>query len=103
MMKPSCTLALLALLAAAPAAAEPAESVTASVQQDDLTLASAAGRATFRGRVKAAADRVCGTVRVSPIREAGPVAACRAALFRSAELGTSLALDSGRAETLGTH
>lgn len=77
---------LAATAAAAPAIAQaPAESFTASVQQDDLNLASAAGIATFRGRVKALADRTCGTVPVAPIREAAPVAACRAQLFRSAE------------------
>lgn len=77
---------LAALAAAAPAIAqEQAETFTASVQQDDLNLASAAGIATFRGRVKALADRSCGPVPVAPLREAAPVAACRAQLFRSAE------------------
>jgi UrcA family protein len=71
---------------AAPALAqEQPETFTASVQQDDLNLASAAGVATFRGRVKALADRVCGAVPVAPIREAAPVAACRTQLLRSAE------------------
>ena len=75
-----------AVLAAAPAVAqERTDTFTASVQQDDLNLASAAGIATFRGRVKALADRTCGAVPVAPIREAAPVAACRAQLFRSAE------------------
>jgi UrcA family protein len=84
--------ALLALLAAAPAfAQEHSEMFTASVQQDDLNLASPAGVATFRGRVKALADRTCGAVPVASIREAGPVAACRAQLSRSAELHLALA------------
>ncbi|HEX8572923.1 MAG TPA: UrcA family protein [Allosphingosinicella sp.] len=89
------SVALLALLTAsiaAPALAQaPAETFTASVQQDDLNLASAAGIATFRGRVKALADRTCGAVPVAPIREAAPVAACRAQLFRSAEAKLELA------------
>lgn len=90
------SVALLALLAAAVAAAPavaqaPAETFTASVQQDDLNLAGAAGIATFRGRVKALADRTCGAVPVAPIREAAPVAACRAQLFRSAEAKLELA------------
>jgi UrcA family protein len=79
---------LTASVAAIPAAAgQPADTFTASVRQDDLNLAGAAGIATFRGRVKALADRACGAVPVAPIREAGPVAACRARVFRSAEAG----------------
>ena len=79
-------LAFLTAVAAAPAVAQaPADTFTASVQQDDLNLASAAGIATFRGRVKALADRTCGAVPVAPIRDVAPVAACRAQLFRSAE------------------
>ncbi|HEX8223522.1 MAG TPA: UrcA family protein [Allosphingosinicella sp.] len=90
------SVALLAVLAAsaaaAPAAAqERADTFTASVQQDDLNLASAAGIATFRGRVKALADRTCGAVPVAPLREAAPVAACRAQLFRSAQAQLELA------------
>lgn len=85
-------LALAASVAAVPAVArERADTFTASVQQDDLNLASAAGIATFRGRVKAVADRTCGAVPVAPIREAAPVAACRAQLFRSAEAQLELA------------
>ncbi|HYD38947.1 MAG TPA: UrcA family protein [Allosphingosinicella sp.] len=103
MTKTFCTLAFLSLLAAAPAAAEPADTVTAVVEQDDLNLATAAGRATLKGRVKAAADRVCGAVPVAPLREAGPVAACRAALFRSAEARIGLAFGSETAEVRGTH
>jgi UrcA family protein len=82
-------LALLTAAAAAPCvpafAQEQADTFTASVRQDDLNLASAAGMATFRGRVKALADRTCGAVPVAPIREAAPIAACRAQLFSSAE------------------
>jgi UrcA family protein len=85
-------IALLSVSLAAPAVAQqPADRFTASVQQDDLNLASAAGIATFRGRVKALADRTCGAVPVAPIREAAPVAACRAELFRSAEAQLDLA------------
>lgn len=90
------SVALLALLAAsvaaAPAAAQgQSDTFTASVQQADLNLASAAGVATFRGRVKALADRACGAVPIAPIREAAPVAACRAQIFRSAEAQLGLA------------
>jgi UrcA family protein len=84
MMKTFCPLALVAALAAVPATAQPAETFTAAVQQDDLNLTSPAGRATLNGRVKALANRMCGAVPVAPLREAAPVAACRAALFRSA-------------------
>lgn len=85
-------LALVAATASVPAVAqEPADTFTASVQQDDLNLASTAGMATFRGRVKALANRVCGAVPVAPIREAAPVAACRAQLFRSAQAQIELA------------
>ena len=93
---------IAALAAAAPAIAQqPAETFTASVQQADLNLASAAGVATFRGRVKALADRTCGAVPVAPIREADAIAACRARLFRSAE--SQLAAALGSAETRGTN
>ncbi len=90
------SIALLALLTASVAstpalAREPADTFTASIQQDDLNLASAAGIATFRGRVKALANRVCGEVPVAPIREAAPVAACRGQLFRSAQAQIELA------------
>jgi UrcA family protein len=92
MKMPVALLAVLAASVAVPAVAqEPADTFTASVQQDDLNLASAAGIATFRGRVKALADRTCGVVPVAPIREAAPVAACRAQLFRSAEAKLELA------------
>ena len=95
--------ALLALLAAAvPAAAqEPGDTFTASVQQADLNLASPAGIATFRGRVKALADRTCGAVPVAPIREVDAVAACRARLFRSAD--SQLAAALGSADSRGTN
>lgn len=92
MKMPVALLALLTASIAAPAVAqEQADTFTASVQQDDLNLASAAGIATFRGRVKALADRTCGAVPVAPIREAAPVAACRAQLFRSAAAQIDLA------------
>jgi UrcA family protein len=89
---------LAAVLAAVPAVAQqPADTFTASVQQDDLNLASPAGLATFRGRVKALANRVCGAVPVAPLREAEAVAACRAQLFSSAESQLDLALAPGGA------
>lgn len=94
---------LAALAAAAPAIAQqPAETFTASVRQDDLNLAGPAGIATFKGRVKALADRVCGTVPVAPIREAGPVAACRAQVFRSADSQLDLALAGPQAQFAGS-
>jgi len=90
------------LAAAAPVIAqEPVETFTASVQQADLNLASPAGIATFRGRVKALADRTCGAVPVAPIREADAVAACRTRLFRSAD--SQLAIALGSTETRGTN
>ena len=95
--------ALLALLAVGvPAAAQDVDTFTASVRQDDLNLASPAGMATFRGRVKALADRVCGVVPVTPIREAGPVAACRAQLYRSADSQVDLALGAAPAQFAGS-
>ena len=91
-------LLLASLATAAPAVAQDrSETFTASVQQDDLNLASPAGLATFRGRVKALANRVCGEVPVAPLREAEAVAACRAQLFRSADSQLDLALAPGKA------
>lgn len=87
-----------AALVAVPAVAqEPVDTFTAAVQQDDLNLASPAGLATFRGRVKALANRVCGAVPVAPLREFEAVAACRAQLFRSADSQVTLALAPRRA------
>jgi len=93
------SLLMLALVTAAvPAAAQDrSDTFTASVQQDDLNLASPAGLATFRGRVKALANRVCGEVPVAPLREAEAVAACRAQLFRSADSQVNLARAPGGA------
>jgi UrcA family protein len=82
---------VLLALAASPAAAQD-ETFTASVRHNDLNLASPAGLETFRGRVKALANRVCGDVPVAPIREAASVAACRAQLFRSADAQARVAL-----------
>ena len=104
MNKPLCTLALLAALAAVPGHAQDrSDTFTASVQQDDLNLASPAGLATFRGRVRALANRVCGAVPVAPVREAGPVAACRAQIFRSADSQVGLALAPARSRFASTH
>jgi UrcA family protein len=94
---------LTASIAAVPAVAQaPADTFTASVRQDDLNLASPAGIATFKGRVKALADRVCGAVPVAPIREAGPVAACRSQVFRSADSQLDLALAAPQAQFAGS-
>jgi UrcA family protein len=90
---------LTAAVAAVPAVAQERDTFSASVQQDDLNLASPAGIATFRGRVKALANRVCGLVPVAPIREADAIAACRAELFRSAETQVSLASAPASAST----
>jgi UrcA family protein len=90
--------ALAAASAAVPAVAQDrSDTFTAAVQQDDLDLATPAGLATFRGRVKALANRVCGVTPVAPLRDFEAVSACRAELFRSAENQVILALAPGGA------
>ena len=71
---------------AVPALAQAAEPLpTAVVRHADLDLGSAGGVATFRGRVKAAANRACGMAPMLPFHEADAVSACRAAVVRSGE------------------
>ncbi|MFN3388939.1 MAG: UrcA family protein [Allosphingosinicella sp.] len=88
------------LVPAAAQAADPSAAPTASIRYDDLNLASPSGLATFNGRVKAAANRVCGVVPVSPFNEARAIEACRAQMFRSAAI--QIALATGAGEVLGT-
>jgi UrcA family protein len=80
---------------AAPASAQPAGRdgrYSATIRHGDLNLASADGRATFRGRVKALANQVCGTAPLLPFHEEAAVEQCRAQLFRQAEARVSLAV-----------
>lgn len=78
----------VSLAAAGAAQAQPAaasDAVSAVVRHADLNLASASGVETFRGRVKAAANRICGAVPAQPADHARAVASCRAEVTRSAE------------------
>ncbi|MBV8687996.1 MAG: UrcA family protein [Alphaproteobacteria bacterium] len=86
---------VLAASAGSAARAQPAggeETYTASIRSGDLNLATPGGLATFHGRVKAAANQVCGTAPVLPFNEASAIAACRAQLFRAADRQVSLAM-----------
>jgi len=104
-MKTALSSILLAsLLAAGAAQARPAESAaySASIRSGDLNLATPGGVETFHGRVKAAANRLCGQATGLPFYEARSIGDCRAEIFRSADRQVSLALagsDSGIAGT----
>lgn len=101
MIKLISSVAAAALLVPVAAqAAEPNAAPTATIRYDDLNLSSPSGLATLNGRVKAAANRVCGTVPVSPFNEARAIAACREQMFRSAAVQIALATRSD--EVLGT-
>jgi UrcA family protein len=83
-----------ALLAAgsAPAQAFTGEFRTGSIHYGDLNLESAEGLATFKGRVRAAANALCADhVYVSPIQQAMADRSCRANVLRNAEAQVNLA------------
>lgn len=104
MNKLFCSAVAAASLAGGTVQAQPAaKTYTASVPHADLNLASAAGLATFRGRVEAAAERSCGTVSLPSVSDAQAVKACRAAMSRSAAAQIRPFLRTGTAEVLGTH
>lgn len=94
----------VAILAAAPAQSRPADdgSYSASVRSGDLNLASAGGLATFRGRVKAVANRVCGTAPVLPFNDAKAIGQCRAQLYRSADRQVAFAMAKSDTIVAGT-
>ena len=101
--------ALLAFAIAASASPAPAQdsndgAPSASIRRADLDLSSAEGIATFRGRVKAAANRVCGITPLRPFNEADAVSACRTAMLRSGErhLASSLAAAAIQQDARGT-
>ncbi|HEY0413680.1 MAG TPA: UrcA family protein [Allosphingosinicella sp.] len=99
------SIALATLFAASAAQARPAEAdgtYTASIRSGDLNLATPGGLATFHGRVKAAANQVCGAVPVLPFYEADAVSACRSQLFRSADRQVSLAMGRSDDIVVGT-
>jgi UrcA family protein len=98
-------IALAALLAAGAAQARPAadfDAPSASIRSGDLNLASPGGLATLRGRVKVAANQLCGIAPALPFGEARAVGACRAQIFRSAERQAMLAMARPDSVVAGT-
>jgi len=100
-------LAVLALSAglASAAQAQPAsgaDTFSAAVRAGDLNLASPGGLATFRGRVRAAADRYCGVAPTLPLAENSAIGRCHAELARSAEAQVSLAMNRTDNAVVGT-
>lgn len=96
---------LASLLATGAAQAQPAEgsqSYTASVRSGDLNLATPGGLATFHGRVKVAANQICGLAPSLPFYEARSVGECRAQIFRSAERQVTLAMAKSDTTVAGT-
>ena len=83
----------VSLLAIAPAQAQSADTAarSANVAYGDLNLQTESGLATFRGRVKAAANRLCGRTAVVPLAEALEAAKCHTQLISDAEQQVKLA------------
>ena len=84
----------IALTAASAAQAQPGENGsvrTASISYADLNLASAAGLKTFHGRVKAASNRLCSAVQLTPIEQVIEDKKCRADVLRAATSQAQLA------------
>jgi UrcA family protein len=98
------SLALAAGLATAAQAqnAAGADTFSTTVRAGDLNLASPGGLATFRGRVRAAADHYCGAAPTKPLVENEAVSRCRAELSRSAEMQVSLAMSRIDNAVVGT-
>ena len=90
------SIALAGLTCTAPAFAQPAgDSFAVSISYADLNLSSTAGLATFRGRVKAGADRACVGVGDSPLQQLLQVQKCRANFISSADQQLHMAMDAG--------
>jgi UrcA family protein len=98
------SVALAASLATASQAqnAAGADTFSTAVRAGDLNLASPGGLATFRGRVRAAADRSCGAAPTRPLVENNEVSRCRAELARSAEMQVGLAMSRIDDAVVGT-
>lgn len=65
-----------------------------SIPYTDLNLASPAGVRTLEGRIKAAANVVCGTPRPTSLIEARGIPACRHDVMRVARPQMELALNT---------
>ena len=59
-------------------------SETATIAYGDLNLESPRGVATFQGRLRAAADRLCGRVVTEPLQQTAAVRECRASVAQEA-------------------
>jgi UrcA family protein len=68
---------------------EPA--TTATISYADLNLANPAGRAAFEGRVKAASNRLCHDLKVTPLQESVAFGECRTSIMQSAKRQVDLA------------
>ena len=98
--------ALAALLAAstlafAPAAhAGQAESYSVAISYADLNLASSSGRLTLQGRIRSAADRVCGVNGVVALHTAMAAAKCADQFEAQANDQVTTQLASRQARTI---
>jgi UrcA family protein len=88
----AATLAASAAKAQAPAVELGTETRSATVRVADLNLSTASGLATFRDRVRFAANEVCGVTAGGALQEAEQVARCHGQVRRSAERGLGLTL-----------
>jgi UrcA family protein len=87
-------LAIAASFAGA-ANAQPAygdDQFSTAIRAGDLNLATPGGLATLRGRVRAAADRLCGIAPTLPLDQASAIGRCHAQLARSAEAQVAVAM-----------
>src|SRR4051812_23988869 len=92
--------AFAGLAQAQPAYAD--DMVSATILAADLNLATPAGLATLRGRVRAAANRLCGIAPILPLDEASAIGRCRAELTRSAEGQLAIASTQRDTAVVGT-
>jgi UrcA family protein len=76
--------------------------VSAAVRTGDLNLATPDGLATLNGRVRAAANRLCGVAPTLPLDEASAIGRCRAELVRSAEGQVAIASAQRDTAVIGT-
>lgn len=92
-MKTLVTLAAAAVaFSAIPCQAQSPADGTVLVPYGDLNLASASGAAALERRIKAAANRICGTEQAPGLAETLSVQGCRDDVFESARPQISKAL-----------
>lgn len=83
-MRNLTTAVLIACTAAMATPALAASADSATIVYGDLDLDSPRGVATFQGRLRAAADRLCGRIVTEPLQQTAAVRECRASVAQEA-------------------